>query len=190
MWNSTRRARLDELFKAHAQIGGTRRGRRYGTGQVNRALVVLLVAEFQGFCRDLHSEACTVFARDVSGRDDDVFRVVIGALTAKRRLDTGNPNQSTLQDDFGRFDLDLRGELMRSHAFNKGRWLKLGQVLDFRNAIAHSDPRRLPDAASDAYDVKLNQVRSWRGAMHMLANQMDIVVSQHIAGLASGKPPW
>ena len=189
MWVSTRRERLAELFDAHAMVGGTGRGRRHRTGQINRALVVLLVAEFQGFCRDLHSEACTAFARAVSGSDDDIFRVVIGALITKRKLDTGNPNQATLQDDFGRLDLDLRAELARSHAFNMGRWLKLGQVLDFRNAIAHSDPRRLPGRTGDAYDVQLNQVRSWMWAMHMLANQMDTVVSLHVTGLLSGERP-
>lgn len=187
---STRRARLAELFDAHARMGGTGRGRRYRTGQINRALVVLLVAEFQGFCRDLHSEACTVLARVMSGSDDYLFRVVFGALTAKRKLDIGNPTQATLQDEFGRLDLDLRAELVRSHAFNEGRWRKLGQVLDFRNAIAHSDPRKLPFPTSDTYDVKLSQVKSWMWAMHMLANQMDIVVSRHIASMMGGGRPW
>ena len=118
--------------------------------------MVLLVAEFQGFCRDLHNEACTAFARAVCGGDDDLFNVVLKALTDGRGLDSGNPNLGTLQQDFGRLGLDLRSELHGSHRFNIGRRRKLGQALDLRNAIAHSDPRRLPDAAGDTYDVKLS----------------------------------
>ena len=152
--------------------------------------MVLLVAEFQGFCRDLHNEACTAFARAVGDGDGSLFDVVLKALTDGRGLDSGNPNLSTLQQDFGRLGLDLRGELRASHRFNIGRRRKLGQALDLRNAIAHSDPRRLPDAASDTYDVKLSQVKSWMWAMHMLANQMDIVVARHIANLTGGRQPW
>ena len=49
-------AALDEIAQAHAAIGGTARGRRYTTQQINRAYAMLLAAEFQGFCRELHSE--------------------------------------------------------------------------------------------------------------------------------------
>lgn len=151
---------------------------------------MLLVAEFQGFCRDLHHEACTAFARAVGGGDDDLHDVVLNALTDGRGLDSGNPHLGTLQQDFGRLGLDLRRELHGSHKFNVGRRRKLGQALDLRNAIAHSDPRRLPHAAGDSYDVKLSQVKSWMWAMHMLANQMDIVVARHIANLTGGRWPW
>ena len=40
----------------HANVGGTERGRRYATQQINRAYAVQLASEFQGFCRDLYSE--------------------------------------------------------------------------------------------------------------------------------------
>ena len=47
---------LDEIAGADAAVGGAARGRRYATQQINRAYAVLLASEFQGFCRDLHSE--------------------------------------------------------------------------------------------------------------------------------------
>ena len=171
-------------------MGGTSRGRRYRTGQINRALIVLLVAEFQGFCRDLHDEACTAFARAVADGSEDRSEVIFHAITARRRLDTGNPTQRALQEDFGRLGMDLRGELDLSHGFNPGRRRKLGEILRLRNAIAHSDQRKLPGVAGDTYDVKLTQVKSWMWAMHMLANQMDIVVARHIASLLGGRRPW
>ena len=55
-WNAERREALDEIENAHAMVGGTERGRRYATQQINYAYVTLLSSHFQGFCRDLHSE--------------------------------------------------------------------------------------------------------------------------------------
>ena len=40
---------LDEMAEAHAAVGGTARGRRYTTQQLNQAYAVLLAAHFQGF---------------------------------------------------------------------------------------------------------------------------------------------
>src|SRR3954469_1857974 len=55
-WRDTRASALDEIQSAHTQVGGTERGRRYATQQINRAYAVLLSSEFQGFGRDLYSE--------------------------------------------------------------------------------------------------------------------------------------
>lgn len=55
-WAGERAAALDEIETAHALVGGTERGRRYATQQINYAYAALLSAQFQGFCRDLHSE--------------------------------------------------------------------------------------------------------------------------------------
>ena len=184
-WQSTRWKRLSELLDAHKQMGGSSRGRRYRTEQINRALVLICVAEFQGFCRDLHDEACTEFATSVSRGDEDLLEVVFRALTAKRQLDKGNPSQSTLQEDFSRLGLDLRTTLQQSHVHNRSRWRKLAEVLELRNAVAHSDPRKLPSTATGAYDIRLDQVKSWMWAMNMLTHQMTIVVSKHVQNLVS-----
>ena len=55
-WSSERSEALDEIENAHLSVGGTARGRRYATQQINHAYATLLSAQFQGFCRDLHSE--------------------------------------------------------------------------------------------------------------------------------------
>jgi hypothetical protein len=41
-WVTTRAAALDEIARAHIAVGGTRRGRRYATQQLNRLYAVLL----------------------------------------------------------------------------------------------------------------------------------------------------
>src|SRR2546426_8652738 len=55
-WQGSRCIKLDEIVEAHRAVGGTGRGRRYATEQVNHAYAVLLTSQFQGYCRDLHSE--------------------------------------------------------------------------------------------------------------------------------------
>jgi hypothetical protein len=37
---------LQEIENAHAAVGGTGRGRRYTTQQINRAFVMLLASQF------------------------------------------------------------------------------------------------------------------------------------------------
>jgi len=47
---------LDELESAQTSVGGTGPDRRYATQQINQAYAVLVASQFQGFCRDLHTE--------------------------------------------------------------------------------------------------------------------------------------
>jgi hypothetical protein len=56
-WRASRANELDQLEAAHTLVGGTARGRRYTTQQINRAYAVLLASQFHGFARDLHTEA-------------------------------------------------------------------------------------------------------------------------------------
>ena len=55
-WNVERSDALDEIENAHAMVGGTERGRRYATQQINYSYAALLSGQFQAFCRDLYSE--------------------------------------------------------------------------------------------------------------------------------------
>jgi hypothetical protein len=66
VWRSSRARALDEMENAHASIGGTGRGRRYATQQVNQAYAVMVASQFQGFCRDLHTESVTVLVDFIS----------------------------------------------------------------------------------------------------------------------------
>lgn len=49
LWRSTQADRLDEIENAHESVGGSERGRRFATQQLNRVYAVLLAAQFQGF---------------------------------------------------------------------------------------------------------------------------------------------
>jgi hypothetical protein len=61
-WQGVRSGQLDELDLAHGAVGGTGLGRRYATRQLNHAYTVAMASQFQGFCRDLHSECVDVIA--------------------------------------------------------------------------------------------------------------------------------
>lgn len=99
-WQRSRAADLDEIEAAHGAIGGSRRGRRWATRQINHAYVVILTAHFQGYCRDLHSECLDALARVAAY---DILRFVIGAGGIRGRLlDRGNPNPGNIGADFGR----------------------------------------------------------------------------------------
>src|SRR5436305_12721966 len=86
-WRGERTGALNEIQAAHAHVGGTERGRRYATQQINRAYAVLLSSEFQGFCRDLHSECVD----HVVGTAPAGTQVVIRAQVLwGRKLNRGN----------------------------------------------------------------------------------------------------
>ena len=104
-WNTVRRSALNEIEGAHRGIGGTTRGRRYATQQINQAYAVLLSSQFQGFCRDLHSECVDYFAGAVTPSSFET--ILLAEFVQHRKLDTGNPNPGNIDSDFNRFGADL-----------------------------------------------------------------------------------
>jgi hypothetical protein len=145
---------------------------------------VLLAAEFQGFCRELHDESVAVLKAAVPPS----FQRMVGAeFSLFRQLDRGNANPNTLRADFNRFDLDLwpavdalnpRGPLLRRLLEEMNAW---------RNAIAHSDfdPVRLGGTMS----LPIRRVRRWRSACHRLARCLDRVLGDRLQQL-TGVRPW
>src|SRR5947208_6514818 len=99
-WRGVRAAALDEIEAAHAHVGGTGPGRRYATQQVNRAYAVLLASEFQGFCRELHSECAEYVVAGTAAQLQDVIRQ---QFLWARQLDRGNAQSAAIGSDFGRF---------------------------------------------------------------------------------------
>ena len=104
-WNTTRTQQLNDIEAAHRSVGGIGRGRRYATEQLNHAYAVLLASQFQGFCRDLHSECVDELARAVA---PTIFQSILRAeLLLNRSLDRGNANPSTIGSDFNRLGVEF-----------------------------------------------------------------------------------
>lgn len=98
-----------------------------------RGYVVLLSAHFQGYCRDLYTEAAQVIASKVR----PTLQVLIqDQFSAHRKLDAGNPNIDHIATDFNRFGFDLRAKLTVDPA-NAARRQDLAMLNKWRNYAAH-----------------------------------------------------
>jgi len=181
-WRSERSDALDEIENAHAMVGGTARGRRYATQQINYSYAALLSSHFQGFCRDLHSE-CTdhIVASTPAG-----FRTFFRAeFLWNRSLDRGNPHPGAIGSDFNRLGILIWPDLRARHAQNERRQQLLQELIDWRNAIAHQD---FDSVGGDAV-LRLSRVRGWRRAAGALADHFDRAMHDYLARLL-GNPPW
>src|SRR5215212_2696522 len=105
-WTTTRARSLDEIARAHRAVGGSLQGGRYATQQINRAYAVLLASQFQGFCRDLHTESVAHIVT-VLAPSHALLPVVSGEFTRGRQLDRGNAQPSSLKADFDRLGMDF-----------------------------------------------------------------------------------
>src|SRR6266404_4084677 len=103
-WQTTRVVELDEIEEAHRTVGGTDPGRRYATQQINRAYATLLSSQFQGFCRDLHSECVDHILNMV--HPPGLRNLLRTQFIWARTLDKGNPNPGNIGSDFNRFGID------------------------------------------------------------------------------------
>jgi hypothetical protein len=183
-WRPTRARALDEIVQAHVSVGGTKRGRRYATQQINRAYAVLLVSQFQGFCRELHNECINSVVATMTPL---IQAVVWNEMTRGRQLDRGNAQPATLGADFGRLGLDLWPEMTGLDPRSNSRQMMLEELNAWRNAIAHQDfdPARLGGATI----LRLAQIRRWRAACHSLARTINEVTRSHLQQL-TGVSPW
>src|SRR5260370_14257574 len=69
-----------------------------------RGYVVLLSAHFQGFCRDLYTEASQVIVSKVR---PSLRPLIQAQFAAHRKLHHGNPSLPHLKEDFNRFCVTL-----------------------------------------------------------------------------------
>jgi hypothetical protein len=185
-WSRTRATELDQVEAAHTLLGGTARGRRYTTQQINRAYAVLLASQFQGFARDLHTEAVDYL---VVAIPDLGFRMAIRQeLLWNRQLDTKNANQGTIGGDFGRLGIPgfwAQVDSVFANNHRRRRWLD--DLNTWRNAIAHQtfDSAELGGTTK----LRLANVQRWRRGCNKLAASLDGVVGAYIQSV-TGSSPW
>jgi hypothetical protein len=189
-WRAARQEALDEIEAAHRAVGGSGPGRRYATQQINQAYAAMLSSQFQGYCRDLHTEAVDHVCRPAVGAAlpaDPRLVLLRLRLTTGRKLDTGNPNPGNLGADFGFFDLDLWPSLKTHDAANAARQKQLTEFAEWRNAIAHQNFDKAKLGGRDT--VRLRDVRRWRTLCGRLAENLDSVIRAHVATI-TGRTPW
>jgi hypothetical protein len=185
-WRSSRAKALDEIASGHAALSGTRRGRRFNTQQLNQAYAVLLAAQFQGFCRDLHSE-CVDHVVGAILSPPAVQPLVRDEFTRNRQLDRGNAQPSSLGADFHRLGIDLLAEVKTYDPKNATRMKLLEGLNYWRNAIAHQDFDKTRLGGTTILRPK--RVKQWRGACNRLARGFDEVLRRYLQTL-TGPSPW
>lgn len=186
LWNRARSTELDEVEAAHTLLGGSARGRRYTTQQINRAYAVLLASQFQGFARDLQTESVDYLVAVIP---DPGFRLAMrNDLLWSRQLDSKNANQATIGGDFGRLGLyDFWAQVDAIFANNHRRRQWLDELNLWRNAIAHQklDPALLGGTTI----LRLAQVKRWRRGCNRLAWSIDRVLRAYVQSI-TGSNPW
>ena len=183
-WKSTRAATLDEILKAHKAIGGTGRGRRYATQQINYAYAVLLASQFQGFCRDLHSECVDYLVPTITPVSfQSLFRA---ELMRDRHLKRGNAQPDSIKADFGRLGIDFWTEVSNFDSRNRQRRALVDELNKWRNAIAHQDFD--PTKIGPSTVLRIIQVAQV-AACDQLADAFDEVMRSHLLNL-TGVSPW
>ena len=131
-WHTVRAQELDEIETAHTAISGTGRGRRYATQQVNHAYAMLLSSQFQGFCRDLHSECPDHFVQAIL--PPSIRFAIRAEWLLHRRLDQANPTPGNIGADFNRFGLRFWNEVIALDRRNERRRMGLEALNGWRNA--------------------------------------------------------
>ena len=185
-WSAGRAAALDEIESAHRAVGGSGRGRRYATQQINHAYAVLLAGQFQAFCRDLHTECVRRLAAAITPAAYQ--GVVREEFLWNRRLDRGNATSENLAADFGRLGLELWVRATAADARNAQRRQLLNELNEWRNAIAHQDFVGLRVRVRRPV-IQLAQVQDWRRACDALARSFDGVLGAYVQGV-TGVAPW
>jgi hypothetical protein len=181
-WRAERTAALNEIVNAHATIGGTARGRRYATRQINYAYAALLSSHFQGFCRDLHSECIDHIAAAAPAQFQGFLQ---REFTWNRSLDRGNPHPGAIGSDFNRLGIDFWASVDALSPRNARRRKSLQELIEWRNAIAHQDF----DPVGGDSKLHLSKVRAWRNAATALADDFDRAMRDYL-GVLLGGPPW
>jgi hypothetical protein len=187
-WRSVGLARLAELEAVHAQVTGSARGRRWGTTQLNRSLFIVLVAQFQAYCRRLHDQAIAVHVGAAVAGQQTLLRAV---LTQGRKLDAQNPRRAALGSDFGRLGFDFVHDLKAATASAAAELDALDQLIDYRNAIGHGDEATIASIeAGGRIRATKASYRSYRRIIDRLAGTMDDVVAHQLSALLGINRPW
>lgn len=185
-WQTVRAATLDEIEAAHASVGGTGRGRRYATHQINHVYTVLLSSQFQGFCRDLRSESVDTLTQAIAPA------VLQGVLKTEweweRRLDKGNPTEQNIGSDFNRLGLLFWQEVSAADRRNRLRRTRLEEMNRWRNAVSHQDFSRV-QVGGVVPVLHLSRVKQWRKSCDGLVRSFDSVLAAYLTKV-SGAPPW
>jgi hypothetical protein len=185
-----RREHLDDLLQAHQVVGGSTRGQRRRGAALNEALLLRLAAEFQGFARDLHEQACDIFASWIAPSNPTVQQVVRKQLVHGRELERGNAHPGSIGSDFGRFGFDVWPALDKRDPHTPRHNLTLTLLNDARNGIAHADEAKLLRLRAEGFPLVLGTYRRWHRDLDGLTANLDSEIAAQLGRLFQRQSPW
>jgi len=186
-WRGERSARLDAVEALLRRMGAARSRQHSASQDMNRAYVILLAAQFQRFCGDLHVECVDVMVQELP---PDIKVIVVTNFLQGRQLDKGNAQPGNLGSDFGRLGVQLWPELKRWNPRCTVFQELLLQLNIWRNAIAHDDFSAASYFPKGNHTMlRLSLVRRWRQACNRLAPGMDTVMRDYVLGI-KGASSW
>lgn len=175
----------------HRDATGDRRGRRWGTTQLNRAMHLWLVAQFQRYCLMLHDEA---IEKQVAVAAPQQRKLVRRLMSSGRKLSTSTPRPDNLGADFARVGIPLV-QLLRGTAAGTADVMYLSRLSDFRNAIAHGNEDEIQAVEQDAgVEPRIRPTKrslsDARVVLDRLVERIDALVADELAGLLETSRPW
>jgi RiboL-PSP-HEPN len=179
-WQNDRMPRLTQIDVQCAVSAAAAPPNAYLIEENLRGYVVLLSAHFQGFCRDLYTEAAQLIAFRVPQR---LRTLILAQFVSHRALDRGNPNIDNMAMDFGRLDFDLRVKI-NTDPVNAPRRQHLAALNQWRNVAAHQGTT-LPTSGP----LSLPTLQTWRASCSGLATSLDAIVYNELRVIL-GRKPW
>lgn len=191
-WRTSRLANVNELRRAHAVLGNARAGRppRAGTQQINEALVLRIVTEFQGFVRDLLDLAVANLVRG-SGSAAAHKATLTSAISYDRWVDRGNPHLDAVRKDAERLGIASLGlQLGVKNSRHVRDAMLLRELVQLRNALAHDDRAKLLDLARRGARPTMRYVNVAHACLDRHARALDEVVWDHLSKRFPVIDPW
>jgi hypothetical protein len=190
-WRTTGRGRIDEMLALHRDATGAGQGRRWGTQQLNQAMHIALLAQFQKSCLSLHDEAVSVHVQAANSVQRGVIQQL---MTQGRKLERNAPRPDHLGSDFARLGVPVV-QLLKLNTQAANELVYLGHLADFRNAIGHGnedEARTIADDATVEPRIRSTKrsVTTGRRVLDRLAGRLDDLVANELGDLLATTRPW
>lgn len=195
-WLSERATSIERLARAHAAMGeveGPGTPRELGR-PLAHAYIIRMVAEFQGFARDLYDLAAEHLVT-VAAPPEDLVSLLTTAIKRGRQIDTGNATLVALRSDFGRLGLrNLEGKLAARYPQwdgDKGGTdlVRYSALVNVRNALAHGNQQQTDELRRQGRLDTVTWGRKQLPVLNRAARGLDRVVWEHIRE-QTGRAPW
>lgn len=175
------------------EIEGPGRPRQIGR-PVAHAYIMRMLAEFQGFVRDLYDLAAEHLV-EVADPPEELVAVLTSAISRGRGIDSGNATLQTLRTDFGRLGIrNLEGKLAANYTqwdvdsggTDPGRY---NALVALRNALAHGNQRQVGEQRRQGHLDTVTWARHQLPVLNRAARALDATVWENLRS-QTGVAPW